>query len=77
MAMPRTGAAFNVKFTEEAHDGWDAAAHHHGTNITALAEAIGLELARNPQTKTLRMDTIGRAAKELARQRSRRKPSTG
>jgi hypothetical protein len=40
-----SGQAMHVVISEESYDGWRQFCAIHGTNMTALAEAIGVALA--------------------------------
>jgi hypothetical protein len=50
-----------VYLTDTARDGWQALADSHGVTLTALIEAIGLELAEKGEGKLEVDDVIGRA----------------
>jgi hypothetical protein len=68
---PRYGRAFNVKLTPAARDdGWQRFADDHGTDVTALAEVIGLRLAAG--ARSLRLADIAADARRLSSERRRR-----
>jgi hypothetical protein len=68
--MPRRGRAINVNLTVEAREGWQIFADDHGADVTALLEVIGLRLIAQP--RSLRLDEVGKAARQLSQRRKRR-----
>jgi hypothetical protein len=70
-ASPRYGRAINVNLTPEAREGWQDLADTYGADVTALLEVIGVRLAAGG-IRSLRLDEIGRAARELSAARRRR-----
>lgn len=63
----------SIRLTQEAHSGWDRACRISGVTMTALVEAIGLELERTPTALGERGPDILEAARQIDWERGSRR----
>lgn len=63
-------ANINVNVSRRAKDGWEKYAREAGVSVTALVEAIGLDMLENKPTK--RGEMLFKRAREITWERSRR-----
>jgi hypothetical protein len=63
----------SIRLTEEAHAGWARACANSGVTMTALIEAIGLELHRTPSALGDRGPDILAAARAIDHERGSRR----
>lgn len=61
-----------LRVTDDAHRGWERTTLHYGVTLTALYEAVGLELLEHGVTTPVGMSVVERARQIDLERRSRR-----